>query len=325
MEVDEPSRLEAVSALDELLLELLGTAQYPGAAALLAAVDEVLARADLDATVFEALGRLADRVSAPGVLRPLLQMVGGPRGTPSADVLERLLADLRPEALPILAAWLGSAPPSQVRSLVERVALLLAERHPQELATALGTDDSGTLLGVLALAARQLSPRLVPALCRVARHEDAAVRVAALGLLAGLDGAGVPSTLAEACEDASRAVRMAAYKAVASRRIAAAQPHLRRVLVERAFEAFDFNERIALFEALGSVADPETVDLLDRLLHARGILGPKESAELRACAARALGRAGTATARRALERAADAREPLVQRAVRRALGAEEAP
>ena len=124
------------------------------------------------------------------------------------------------------------------------------------------------------------------------------------------------------CADTDRAVRMVGYRAVAARRLAAARGFLEELVTARGYGTFDLNERMALFDALGTVATEETVGTLDRVLNARGLLGPKEPADVRACAARALGRARVPAARQALERAADARDPIVQRAVRQALEGE---
>lgn len=324
MDVETSSKLEAVAALDDVLSEFLGTGHFASAATLLTEVDAVRGASALDATVNEALGRLGDRVSAPGVLRPLLQVVADPRLTPAAEVLDRLLTDLRPEALPTLAAWLGSTGTSVVRTRVEREALAIAEQHPDALAAALSTDEPSLLLGALWVAARKPSQVLAGALCRVADHADPAMRLAAASLLSGLEGPDVQAALVQRCADADRAVRMVGYRAVVARRLQDARGILEGLVAARAYGAYDLHEQRALFDALGAVASDETVVTLDRVLNARGLLGPREPAGVRACAARALGRARTPAARQALERAADARDPVVQRAVRHALEGEAA-
>lgn len=321
LDIDAASQLEAVNAIDALLVELLGLGQYGGAAAVLEGVEEVTAL-PMEMGVREALGRLARRLEAPDVLEGVLRTLGDPRGGLAGGAGQRLLAALGPDALPALAGWLGAAPPSAGRVDVERVAATLADRHPDLLASLLDSTDFTVLVGALALAERRPSGALVPALCRAARHGDAGVRAQALGIVAGLDGPGVASTVARGCVDPERVVRMAAYRAVTVRRSDAARAPLLEIVSRRGFADLDVGESMALFEALGSVADDATVDLLDRLLNASGFMGPKETAEVRACAARALGRAGTAAAHRALVRARDARDPLVQRTVRRALDVE---
>jgi HEAT repeat protein len=58
---------------------------------------------------------------------------------------------------------------------------------------------------------------------------------------------------------------------------------------------------------------------LDAILNARGLLGAKETPEMRACAARALGLVGTRAALAALQKAVDAKDVVVRSAVARAL------
>jgi HEAT repeat protein len=61
------------------------------------------------------------------------------------------------------------------------------------------------------------------------------------------------------------------------------------------------------------------VPLLDSVLNARSLFGRKEDAELRACAAMALGRVGSEAAIATLRRAAAEKDILVRNAVNRAL------
>jgi hypothetical protein len=322
MEVDEGSRLEAIAALDELLLEVLGAGDYTMAAAVLAEAEQLMGGMDLEATALEALGRLAGRMSTPGVLKPLLQRVADASQAPPGEVLDQLLAEVRPEALPLLAGWLGAVGVSPVRGPVERAALRVAEVQPGALADALGAADDMVLAGALALAAQRPSAALVTALCALARHSDPALRLPALGILGGFDAPPVREVLLAACVDPVREIRVAAYRQVRGRRLQEAREVLQQVVAAGGYAAQDFNERVMLFEALGTVADAGTVALLDRLLNARGLMGPKEPSDVRACAARGLARVASAAAREALERADGGRDPLVQRAIRLALDGE---
>jgi HEAT repeat protein len=58
--------------------------------------------------------------------------------------------------------------------------------------------------------------------------------------------------------------------------------------------------------------------MLDRLLNGRRMFG-KESQEIRACAAMALGKVGTPAARASLQKAAQETNPMVRNAVTKAL------
>ena len=59
--------------------------------------------------------------------------------------------------------------------------------------------------------------------------------------------------------------------------------------------------------------------MLDAMLNDKGFLGRKEDAEIRACAAIALGRIGSAKATEALRKAAAEKDIIVRNAVTRAL------
>jgi HEAT repeat protein len=74
-----------------------------------------------------------------------------------------------------------------------------------------------------------------------------------------------------------------------------------------------------MFEAYGSVEDPQAVPFLDRYLNGKGFLGRREIPEIRACAALALGKVGSVEAKGSLRKAATDDDPVVRNAVGRAM------
>ena len=81
----------------------------------------------------------------------------------------------------------------------------------------------------------------------------------------------------------------------------------------------DLSEKMAFFDAFGALAGDGGVAMMDGMLNARGFVGFKETSDLRACAAHALGRIGTGAARRAMQRSAETTDIVVRSAVSRAL------
>ncbi len=122
-----------------------------------------------------------------------------------------------------------------------------------------------------------------------------------------------------ALDDTDRDVRVATYRAIATRRHNGALPRLAQALRRKEMRVTDLGEKMALFEAYGTLCGDAGVPELDALLNARGLLGAKENAETRACAARALGLVGTSRAIECLQRAADTKDVVVRSAVARAL------
>ena len=83
----------------------------------------------------------------------------------------------------------------------------------------------------------------------------------------------------------------------------------------------DRTERLALFELFGALCGDAGIPLLDSMLNGpQGFFKRKSDPEVRSCAAAALGRIGTAAARKTLEQCLDEKDLVVRRAVVRALG-----
>jgi HEAT repeat protein len=81
----------------------------------------------------------------------------------------------------------------------------------------------------------------------------------------------------------------------------------------------DLTEKMAFFEAYGSIAGTTATKSLSSILLQRGLLKMKEPPDTRACAAMALGRIKSPEAREALQKAVDDKELVVRNAVNRAL------
>jgi HEAT repeat protein len=142
-------------------------------------------------------------------------------------------------------------------------------------------------------------------------------RIAAEALAALADPSAVDA-LQEALADNDREVRIAAARGLSATRTPDARDRLRAMVKGRAMRDADLTEQMAVFEAFGSVAQPEDVELLDKLLNGRKLLG-KASAEVRSCAALALGRMTVPEARASLLSAAQDQNPMVRNAVSKAL------
>src|SRR5215213_1010404 len=81
----------------------------------------------------------------------------------------------------------------------------------------------------------------------------------------------------------------------------------------------DLTEKMAFFEAYGAIAGAAGLKAMSGLLLPRGLLRMKESSEIRACAAIAIGKIRTAEARQVLQQAADDKDLVVKNAGGRAL------
>ena len=87
----------------------------------------------------------------------------------------------------------------------------------------------------------------------------------------------------------------------------------------------DLTEKIAIFESYGLLGGAHAADVLKELLNKKSFFGRREPSEIRASAARALGKTGLPGAQEALRAAQKDADAVVRTAVRQALeGVEEA-
>ena len=94
---------------------------------------------------------------------------------------------------------------------------------------------------------------------------------------------------------------------------------LEAIVKGKAIRDADLTEKMAVFEAYGALCGDDGVAALDAMLNGKSLFGRREDAELRACAAVALGRVGTPKAQEALRRPATEKDVVVRNAVNRAL------
>jgi HEAT repeat protein len=114
-------------------------------------------------------------------------------------------------------------------------------------------------------------------------------------------------------------VRIAAVRSAGSRGYKGALRRIESVVLGKGLKDMDLTEKMAFFEAYGSIAGPNALKHLSTILLERGLIKMKEPPETRACAAIALGRIKTPEAREVLRRAAEDKELVVRNAVNRAL------
>jgi hypothetical protein len=317
---DAAVRAEAIDRIDELMVNLLTTGTYDLVALGLREASETLRRVpEFDERARQRLLSLSDRLSEPGVIGQLLQAVDEGTRAPGAETLEALVSELRGGALAPLLSWVTHSSPGPARAAVERAVVGLAERQTGELVRLLTSDDASAALGAIRLSGRLRTTAAVPMLSQLVRTSDVSVRVEVVQALASIASVGAMQALEVALDDAERDVRVSALKAVGAQRHAGALARLTAALRKKELRTADRSEKTALFDAFGAVCGDAGVPALDAVLNARSLLGPKESPEMRACAARALGLVATESAFASLRKAADTRDAVVRNEVARAL------
>ena len=317
---DTAIRDEIVGVLDNLLVHLLTVGQLRTVAFLLREVNLAANRArDLTPTQRETLLSLPNRMSEPEALSQLLQSLDERAELPEQAELNELFDQLRVSALATIFSWLGRLQNPRIRTLLEGAGQRLAAANTGELVRLIGAPEREVALEAIRRAGAMRAAAAVPALARLMGQADADVRLAAVQALAEVGTPGALQQLERTIDDTSRDVRVATVRAFAARAHRPALARIEGAIKGKRLQEADLTERMALFEAFGAMCGDAGISLLDGLLNAKGFFGKREDPDLRACAAMALGRVGSADALAALRRASSDKEILVRNAVNRAL------
>jgi hypothetical protein len=317
---DPTVREEICGLLDYFLLILLSTAQYRNAAYLLRESTVTANRApELLEPQKQRLSQLGELMSDPKPLGQLLQALEDtPLRAPQSE-LHELFAVLLPRALETVLGWIARSNNNELRMLLELAATRLASANSAELIRLIGADDEAVVLQAIRRAASLKSPAAVPALGKMLTVGEPDMRVAAVNALTEIGSPGAMQMLERAVADEDREVRIVAVRALGARGVRSALPRIEVAIKGRELRDGNLTEKMAFFEAYGLLCGDAGITLLDGLLHAKGFMGKRDDSEIRACAAMALGKIGSAKAMESLNKAATEKDVIVRNAVSRAI------
>ncbi len=317
-------RLEAVENIERVLVESLSGNDFPMVAMITRyAIESSKNRSagtEESTAVRNAVASLLEKLSEPSTISQLLEALDSHELSPATEALQDLFAQLRPNALPPLLAFLGGKSQSASRAQVEAATRRLASAYSVELARLIGSADEAIARGALSLAASLGTHAAVPQLAQLLGSKDSALRSEAVSALRDIGSPGALQALERTIGDSDREVRVLGLRAIAGHRHVGAFPKLRALLQnKRTLRNSDRSEKLVLFEAYGAVCGDAGVPELDALLNGKGMFGHRESSDVRACAALALGQVDSASSLNALQRAADTNDTVVRSAVSRAM------
>ena len=313
-------RAELISIVENFIPYLLGAGDFRSVALVLRETRVVIERArELIPEHRQVLTGLPARLSQPEALSQLLQSLDEATVHPSEEDLSDLFQEFRAEALGTLMAWLPKLANERVRELVQKSAERLAQAHAPEVLKALSSGEPAAQIEMVKLAGRLKLPGAPEGMVGVLNTGDRGVKLAVVEALISIASPSAMRLLEQAVEDPERDVRIAAVRFLGQRGHRNVFARLEGAVSGGKLKQGDLTEKMAFFEAYGSLGGAKVVPVLEKLLLAKGLLGKKEDAETRACAAMALGRVRSPEARALLEKAKEDKEPLVRNAVSRAL------
>jgi HEAT repeat protein len=320
LEGDPATRSEIIGILEHLFPNLLNARDFRTAASVLRESKLLGTRApDLMPEHRARLDSFVAKLSEPAIVSQLLQSLDeAPALAGEAEVAE-VLRELRATALEPVLSWIPNLTSPALRTVLEGVADRVASSNTDEVLRILRSPESEALTSVVTLCGRLGLHQVVPGLADTIAHKAPAVRLASVQTLAQL---GTPAALAlidKAIEDDDRAVRLAAVRVAGGRGYKGALKRVEAVVLGKGVKDMDLTEKMAFFEAYGTIAGAAGLKPLSGLLLPRGLLKFRESPETRACAAIAIGKIRTPEAREVLTRMTDEKDLVVRNAVNRAL------
>jgi len=313
-------RAELISIVENFIPYLLGSGDFHSVAYILRELGVLLQRGrEIIPEHRTALLAIPTRLSQPDALSQLLQSLDEATVHPAEDELGELFKELKSEALLTLAGWVARLTNERVKSLVKRSAERLASQNPGEVLKALASPDAATALEMVRLAGRLRLSAAPDGMERLLDEGDHETKLAVVDAVTAIASPTALRMLERAVDDSDRDVRIAAVRFLSSRGHRGAFQRIESAVTGTKLRHADLTEKMAFFEAYGAIAGTAGVPALEKLLLPRGLLGRREDAATRACAAMALGKIRSPDARAVLDRAAQDKEALVRNAVSRAL------
>lgn len=311
---------EIIGILEDFIPYLLGAGDFRSVAYILREVRTVIQRSGrLGPEHQSRLSAFPTKLSEPAALDQLLQIIDEAHIHPTEEDLGELFRELTPAAMETVLSWLPRLLNERAKDLLARATDQLAVAHPDAVKNALTSSDRDVVLGALGLVTRLKLTTLGSALGQLTAHEGVNVREA---LVDALTVVGTPSAytqLEQLIEDVHRDVRIAAVKAIGSKRHGAALPRIETAIAGKTIRTADLTEKRAFYEAYGLLAGERGVPTLSAILLGKGLLKRKTDSETRACAAMALGKTRSPKARATLEKLSKEKEPIVRNAADKAL------
>lgn len=267
--------------------------------------------------------RIVDGISAPESIHELIQALYLGTILASPAQLSSFLAFLRGGALEPLLRESETVEHRQLQIVLRKAVQGIANQNRGALVDLLDGEDPLVAAAAARLVGQMQVTEGAVKLASMLKHAEPFVRLAAIDAAVAIKASTVASSLEAILRDEERDVRIAAARALGELRYTPGAESLAAVIRSKQIRRADIAEKVAVFEAYGLTAGEAGVAVLDELLNKKGLLGKRESSEMRAAAALGLGRIDAPGARSALETATQDDDPVVRSNVNRALREED--
>ena len=313
-------RTEVIEHLQSLLVFALTAGDFRAVAYMLREAKASAERCrDLTPEQRSGILSIGSRLSTPDAFTQLLHALAESPTPPSSEELAALFEQLDPSVLANVFHWLGRMDNPAIRAALQTAADRLAAANTSELVRLIGNPDPVVSAEAVRRCGALKAQAAVLGLSKLLAEPEGRRRLLSAQALAEIGSPGALQALERGVLDSERDVRITTVRALAARGHRAALPKVESIIKGKAIRDMDLTEKMAFFESYGALAGDDGVAHCDGILNGKGLLGRREDPEVRACAAVALGRIGTARALEALRKASGEKDVVVRNAVGRAL------
>ncbi|HTR19622.1 MAG TPA: HEAT repeat domain-containing protein [Gemmatimonadales bacterium] len=304
----------AAERLQQLVPDLLALGDIAVVAEVIMSLDRALHRID-DPDLLERFGALAGALADPPIIERLIARLGEARVTPQErGALVAGVGALASVAIPSLIRGYLAAP-AELREGYRAAIRAAADRAVDPLSEVSREGEAPAVAAAAHLLGLTGSPRAVPLLIELVKHQADPVREAALYALAELGGREITRPAIPALKDGSAPVRMAAAKVIGL----GGDLSTTALLIRRLEQEEDEGVLSELLMAIGRLGSPEALTVLAKHAEPGGFMR-RRTVHLRAAAIAGMGHLSSPEARALLALYSHDKEPTVQRAAEAALG-----
>lgn len=302
---------DAAGRLEALIPGILELRDISLVAEIIAGLDRALSRID-DAETMEKLGAVGEALAQPALVERMVSRLGEPRIPPTERGFLVGAVGALAAVGPLLRAYLAA--PAELREPYRAAIRVAADRAMEPLEAALADKDDAIVATATQFLGLTGSPEAIPLLAGLMRHQQDAVREAALFAMAEIGGKEIARPAVAALRDQSAAVRAAATRVIG----VGGDPTATGVLVRRLEQEEDEGVLAGILTAVGRLSAPEALGVLAKYAEPGGFL-KRRTPHLRAAAIEGIGHIHSTEARALLELYSQDKEPTVRRAAEAAL------
>jgi len=234
----------------------------------------------LESTEAEFIRRITDYLGEPQSIERLMASLARFKGFDDERLQQYLLLLSKNAISPLCNAWL-KIESAEGRMAISNSLVELGKGDIPTLGKLLTSTQSRLVRNLVTVLGKIGKDECIPYIARVKGHRDAKVRNEALRALSTFNHPEAKALLTGFIDDPEMQIRMNASKILAKKLGAEALCYLGPLILSQEFDKRELEEKQALLEALGQIQAPDSVTILEEILHRKSFSKRAEWKEIK--------------------------------------------